>query len=715
MAKAGNDIVKNSTKRGGVFSVLQRIGKSFMFPIALLPVAGLLLGVGSSFTNETMIESYNLQWLLGDGTILNFVLSIMSKTGSIIFDNLPIIFAMGVGLGMAEKEKEVSTLSSAIAYLIMIQTISILLNLTGGITEQAKSGGSITQVLGIWTLNMGVFGGIIVGLGVAALHNRFYKIKLPSVISFFGGNRFVPIISTFVFILVGVLMFFVWPYIQAVIYSLGGLVLNSGLFGTFIYGIIERALIPFGLHHVFYLPFWQTGLGGSMNIDGQLIQGAQNIFFAQLASPSTTQFSVDATRFMAGKFPFMIFGLPGAALAMYKCALPEKRKEVGGLLLSAALTAMVTGITEPLEFTFLFVAPVLYGIHCVLCGLSFMLMNLFNVGVGMTFSGGFIDLFLFGILQGNSKTNWIFVPLVGIFYFVIYYFLFSFVIKKFNLMTPGRDISQEVKLYSKKDYLDKKGGQNESRSALILSGLGGNENISNIDSCATRLRITVKDETLVKRELLKQSGAVGVLLKGNGVQVIYGPQANVIRSEFEDYVSNGGKPASEDTNLSNNDKPVDDKVDYKGETHTLKAFASGDVVEIEKVPDDVFAQKVLGEGVAINLKDGNIYSPANGEIVNIAETKHAYCITTDDGLELLIHIGIDTVKLKGKGFDVKVNEKDKVKVGDLLAKVDLDYLKEQGCELYSPLVLTNKDVVSKFKPLSSGSVSSKDDIVEYDI
>ena len=539
MTKKQKDLTKNPAKKGSVFSVLQRVGRSFMFPIAILPVAGLLLGIGASFSNQVMVESYGLQWLLGEGTVLNWILTIMANTGQIIFSNLPIIFAMGVALGMAEREKEVATLSAAIAYFIMNETISTMLSLTGGITDAAKEAGTIGQVLGTWTLEMGVFGGILVGLGVAALHNRFYKIQLPSVISFFGGTRFVPIISTVVYILVGAAMFFIWPIVQEGIYALGGLVLNSGLFGTFIYGLIERALIPFGLHHVFYLPFWQTGLGGSMMIDGNLIQGAQNIFFAQLASPDTTAFSVDATRFMSGKFPFMIFGLPGAALAMYRCALPEKRAEIGGLLLSAALTAMLTGITEPIEFTFLFVAPALYGIHCVLCGLSYMLMHLFQVGVGMTFSGGLIDFFLFGVLQGNDKTNWIWIPIVGIAYFFIYYFLFAFVIKKFDLKTPGRDVDAEAKLYTRKDLEARKKESKNQISSLILSGLGGKENIKNLDCCATRLRVTVSDPSLVEEPLLKKSGAAGVIVKGEGVQVIYGPRVTVIKSELEDYIAQG--------------------------------------------------------------------------------------------------------------------------------------------------------------------------------
>ncbi len=524
--------MKNKSENG-LFSILQRVGRSFMLPIALLPIAGLLLGIGSSLTNPTTIEAYNLGSILGPGTFLNSVMQVLAQTGNIVFANLPIIFAMGVALGMAEKEHGTAVLSAAIAFFIMHQTISTLLSLNGQLAEGAMLEGTIANVVGIKSLEMGVFGGIIVGLGVAALHNRFYKIQLPTVISFFGGVRFVPIISTFVYILVGLVMYFVWPYVQRGIYSLGDLVLRSGYFGTFIYGTIERALIPFGLHHVFYMPFWQTGLGGSMVIDGQTVAGAQNIFFAQLASPSTTQFSVEATRFMSGKFPLMIFGLPGAALAMYSVAKPSKKQVAGGLLLSAALTSILTGITEPIEFTFLFVAPVLYVIHSIFAGLAYMIMHILNVGVGMTFSGGVIDLFLFGILQGNDKTNWLNVIWVGIIYFAVYYFIFRYLIKKFNFITPGReDDEADTKLYTRKDVNAAK----EDKSPLILEGLGGKDNLVNVDCCATRLRVTVKDSSKVNDNLLRQSGASGIIKSGSGVQVIYGPRVTVIKSNFEDYL-----------------------------------------------------------------------------------------------------------------------------------------------------------------------------------
>ena len=553
-----NSMTAEKPKRDSrLFGILQRVGRSFMLPIALLPIAGLLLGIGSSLTNTAMISAYHLEKILGPGTVANSVLTVLSDVGSIIFANLPILFAMGVALGMAENEKATATLAAAISFFVMHETIHALLTITGKIENNSLPEGSIADVVGIKSLEMGVFGGIIVGLGVAALHNRFYKIRLPGVISFFGGTRFVPIISTVVYTAVGVLMFFLWPYIQTAIYALGGLVRSSGYVGTLVYGFIERILIPFGLHHVFYLPFWQTGLGGSAVIDGNLVAGAQNIFFAELASPATEVFSVEATRFMSGKFPLMIFGLPGMALAMYRCARPEKRRAAGGLLLSTALTAALTGITEPLEFTFLFVAPSMYFIHSMLAGVSYMLMHLLKVGVGMTFSGGIIDFLLFGVLQGQKKTNWIMIPIVGIVYFAVYYLLFGFMIRKFNFATPGRETDgSEVKLYTRADYDDRKKRRRtsdetvppsepalsdadvglESTSSLILRGLGGRENIENIDACATRLRVTVKNPGLVTDALLKKSGAAGVIRRGDGIQVVYGPQVSVIKSELEEHI-----------------------------------------------------------------------------------------------------------------------------------------------------------------------------------
>lgn len=674
-----------------IFGVLQRVGRSFMLPIAILPVAGLLLGIGGSFTNQTMIEAYGLQKILGDGTFLHVLLSVFNQAGDIVFANLPIIFAIGVAIGMAKKEKEVAALSAAIAFFIMHASISAMIDIRG--LAETLPNGSIASVVGINSLQMGVFGGMIVGLGVAALHNRFYKIELPQVISFFGGSRFVPIISGLVYVFVGILMSFIWPSIQNAIYALGDFVRSSGYAGTWVYGFTERALIPFGLHHVFYLPFWQTGLGGTMEVGGQLIEGAQNIFFAQLADGSITKFSVEATRFMSGKFPLMIFGLPGAALAMYKCAKPEKRKVVGGLLLSAALTSMITGITEPLEFTFLFVAPVLYIIHCVFAGAAYMLMHIFKVGVGMTFSGGLIDMTLFGILQGNAKTNWIWIVIIGIGYFVVYYFLFSFLIKKFNFKTPGReDGDDEVKLYTRADVNAAKEGNTKTVEndkfavpALIVKGLGGKDNISDVDCCATRLRCTVIDADKVVEAALKESGAAGVIQKGLGVQVIYGPKVSVIKSNLEDYLA-AGAPAVEGTVVQTEEavETVEDneKVAY---VNPIK----GTVAEVTEAPDEAFSQKMMGDGVVIMPTDNVVYAPCDAEVSFVFPTKHAIGLTDVNGMELLIHVGLDTVKLEGNGFEVFVKDGDKVKQGDKLMEFDLEYIKNNAASIATPFVITN--------------------------
>lgn len=538
-----------------IFGVLQRIGRSFMLPIAILPVAGLLLGIGSSFTNSTTIDAYGLTRILGEGTILHSLLIVMKEVGSVIFDNLPLIFAVGVAIGMAKREKEVAALSAVIAFFVMNISINALLNINGLILDDGSVSdqvleGTITNTCGIPSLQMGVFGGIIVGLGVSALHNRFYRIQFPNALSFFGGTRFVPIISTLVYLLVGILMYFVWPVVQNGIYALGGLVTGSGYAGTLIFGLIKRALIPFGLHHVFYLPFWQTAVGGTMNVAGQMVQGGQNIFFAELANSNLiSHFSSDATRYFSGEFIFMIFGLPGGALAMYRQAKPEKKKAAGGLLLSAALTSMLTGITEPLEFSFLFVAPLLFVVQVILAGTAYMIAHMLNIAVGLTFSGGLLDLFLFGILQGNEKTSWMLIIPVGIIYFFLYYFIFSFLIKRFNMKTPGReDDDTETRLYTKADVQARQeqtgstqgrpaqAGTESSTSELITKGLGGKENINDVDCCATRLRITVKDSSLVDDDTLKSTGAKGVIHKGQGIQVVYGPHVTVIKSDLEDYL-----------------------------------------------------------------------------------------------------------------------------------------------------------------------------------
>ena len=715
-----------------IFEVLQRVGRSFMLPIAILPVAGLLLGLGSSFTNETTIATYHLGGILGEGTILHALLVIMNKVGSAIFDNLPLLFAVGVAIGMAKKEKEVSALSAVIAYFVMNISISGMLEINGKITADGKIAsdvltGTIASVCGINTLQMGVFGGIIVGLGVAALHNRFHKIQLPNALSFFAGSRFVPIISTVVYMFVGILLYFVWPVVQNGIYALGGLVTGSGYGGTLLFGIIKRALIPFGLHHVFYMPFWQTAVGGTMEVAGNVVQGGQNIFFAQLADAShVTHFSADATRYFSGEFIFMIFGLPGAALAMYRTAKPEKKKQVGGLLFSAALTSMLTGITEPIEFSFLFVAPILFAVQVVLAGAAYMIAHMLNIAVGLTFSGGLLDLFLFGILQGNEKTSWLLIIPVGIIYFFLYYFIFSFLIKKMNLKTPGReDDDQEVKLYTKADVNAKrenasKNGEavQDELSELITRGLGGKKNIDGVDCCATRLRCTVIKPDLVDDALLRSTGASGVIHKGSGIQIVYGPHVTVIKSNLEDYLETAPDVEYTKDNIDSMEETKEVQEEHKEEkvtkTITVSSPITGIAADLATAPDEAFAGRMMGDGAVVTPQDALITAPEDGEVVFVFDTKHAIGFLTDSGLSMLLHIGIDTVKLEGKGFEVLVENGQKVKKGDPMMRLNLSYLSENAPSLASPVLCTELEDNQKIRLLKEGEIKAGEPLFAVD-
>ena len=751
-----------------IFGVLQRVGRSFMLPIAILPVAGLLLGIGSSFTNETTIATYGLQNILESGTLLNSLLLIMNKVGSAVFDNLPLIFAVGVAIGMAKKEKEVAALSALIAYFVMNVAVSAMLLINNEITADGQIAadvleGTITSVCGILSLQMGVFGGIIVGLGVAALHNRFHKIVLPNALSFFGGSRFVPIISTIVYMFVGILMYFVWPVVQNGIYALGGLVTGSGYVGTLIFGIVKRALIPFGLHHVFYMPFWQTAVGGTMEIAGQIVQGGQNIFFAQLAdSVNVAHFSADATRYFSGEFIFMIFGLPGAALAMYRCAKPEKKKAAGGLLLSAALACMFTGITEPLEFSFLFVAPALFVVQVILAGAAYMIAHMLNIAVGLTFSGGFLDLFLFGILQGNAKTSWLRIIPVGIIYFILYYVIFTFMIKKFDFKIPGReDDDTETKLYTKADVNARKEVGNTAGAAvttssdpvseLITRGLGGKKNILDVDCCATRLRVTVAEPGRVRDELLKQTDSRGIVKKGQGVQVIYGPHVTVIKAKLEEYLETAPSEFAEDTqknipgtqnntvaeaennaaentdsqnsnsmavqnqnieteNVDNTDNAAKTFAPVKKEkirkTAIIYSPVDGIAADLSTAPDEGFAEKMMGDGAVVTPTEDTVYAPADGEVEFIFDAKHAIGFQTDSGIPMLLHMGIDTVKLEGKGFEILVTEGQKVKKGEPIMKLDLEFLTANAPSITSPILDTEPEENQRIRLLANGEIKA---------
>ncbi len=721
-------------KSGQIFAAAQQIGKSLFLPIAILPFAGILLGIGSSFTNETTIATYGLSGILHPGSLLYGLMMMLNYAGNAIFGNLALIFALAVALGMAKKEKGVAVLSSGIFYLVMLTTINVLLTLNGSIVDgqiaDTVKDGAIASVLGIQTLQMGVFGGIIAGVIAAMLCNKFYKTQLPDALSFFAGTRFVPIVCMVFGIVTGAILFVVWPIVQNGIYALGGLVQASGYAGTFIYGCIERALIPFGLHHIFYMPFWQTGVGGSAVIDGINVMGAQNIFFAQLASPETTQFSVDACRFLTGKYPFMMGGLPGAALAMYVCARPEKKKQTGSLLFSVALTSFLTGVTEPIEFTFLFLAPALFAIHVVFAGLSFMTCHILNICVGTTFSDGLIDLILYGVLPGQAKSNWMMlIPVIAV-YFVLYFFVFRFFILKWNLKTPGReDDGEEVRMISKEEYRQATGvgvaggkaavaaANFDEKSATILRGVGGVDNLVDIDCCATRLRLTLVDGGKVNEALLKSTGASGVVIKGAGIQVIYGPSVTIVKSNFEEFVEQVRSGAIPESMVMGAEEKPAEEAPAKAETPKLKdvvlgAHMNGRMLLMTEVQDEAFASCALGDGVAIEPSEGKLYAPADAMVVNVFDTKHAIGLAIGDEMELLLHVGIDTVKLGGKHFEAHVKEGQEVKKGDLLVSFDMDAIKKEGYLCTTPMIVCNTDEYSSIKPLVTGEVKAGQNLLD---
>lgn len=698
-----------------LFSLLQRIGQSFMLPIALLPIAGIFLGIGSSLTNTNMLAAYHLKGLMGPGTAPYILFSLLNSAGSIIFDNLPILFAVGVAIGMARSEKATAALSSIIAFFVMHSTIGSLITYTG--RSHSFLTGATTEIVGITSLQMGVFGGIIVGLGVAALHNRFYKIELPKVFSFFGGTHFIPIISAITYVGIGILMFYIWPPIQILINDAGKLVLMSGYGGTFVYGLLERALIPFGLHHVFYMPFWQTAVGGRELVNGQLIEGAQNIFFAELASPDISHFSVAATRFMSGKFPLMMFGLPGAALAMYTCARPENKKAVGSLLLSAAISSAVTGITEPLEFAFLFVAPPLYAIHCAFAGLSYMLMHMLNVGIGMTFSGGFLDFFLFGILQGNTKTSWLHVIPVGILYFIVYFIVFRVMILKFNYQTPGHEKDNAAPVNNA-----------DNKSQQILDGLGGLENISDLSCCATRLRVTLHRPSKLNKEKLLATGAAAVVANGDGVQVVYDPEVTVIHARLQDYIAqiipassstadNSAAVPTTSAEVSNpavsaEAKDSDNLSVADAITDIVYAPCNGTVIPLKEINDGVFSEGYIGEGLAIEPVDGSFYAPFDCSVAMVFDTHHAIALHTANDTELILHVGLDTVKLNGQHLEVFVQEGQKIQKGDLILRADLEGIQSAGCRTVTPVVITGAGGAESVELLKTGPVHIGDAVLK---
>lgn len=684
------------------FGVLQKVGKALMLPVAILPAAGLLLAFGNALQNPTLLD---IAPFLNNGGV-ETVASVMEQAGGIIFGNLALLFAVGVAIGLAGGEG-VAGLAAIVGFLIMNVTMGTVEGLgipdvTGDNVDPA-----FALVLGIPTLQTGVFGGIIVGILAASMYNRFYQIELPSYLGFFAGKRFVPIATAASSVVLGLLMLLIWPPIQDGLNTFSNFMLGENrALAAFVFGVIERSLIPFGLHHIFYAPFWFE-FGSYTSAAGDVVRGDQAIFMKQIQDGVQ---DLTAGTFMTGKFPFMMFGLPAAALAIYHEAKPERKAVVGGIMASAALTSFLTGITEPIEFSFLFVAPVLFGIHTIFAGLSFLTMHLLDVKIGMTFSGGLIDYVLFGLI--NPQTNaWIVIP-VGIVFAFIYYFGFRFAIRKFNLMTPGREDVDE-------DEDDAPASSAGDLPYNILDAMGGQENIAHLDACITRLRVSVNDVKQVDKNRLKKLGASGVLEVGDNIQAIFGPKSDTIKSQMQDIIR-GKAPRRVETNANEEVEQQIEEVNPEAlqterDNENFVAPITGEIKDITEVPDQVFSGKMMGDGFAIVPTEGTIVSPITGKVVNVFPTKHAIGLESKAGREVLIHVGIDTVKLEGKGFEALVKEGDQVEAGQPLLEVDLDYIKANAPSIMTPIVFTNLKEGQQVTIEKSGNINRNDEnIIKID-
>ncbi|SRF59672.1 PTS system transporter subunit IIABC [Staphylococcus aureus] len=678
--------------RKKLFGQLQRIGKALMLPVAILPAAGLLLAIGTAIQGEAL--QHYLPFIQNGG--VQNVAKLMTAAGSIIFENLPMIFALGVAIGLAGGDG-VAAIAAFVGYIIMNKTMGDFLQVTPKNVTDPASG--YASILGIPTLQTGVFGGIIIGALAAWCYNKFYNINLPSYLGFFAGKRFVPIMMATTSFILAFPMALIWPTIQSGLnaFSTGLLDSNTGV-AVFLFGFIKRLLIPFGLHHIFHAPFWFE-FGSWKNAAGEIIHGDQRIFIEQIREGA----HLTAGKFMQGEFPVMMFGLPAAALAIYHTAKPENKKVVAGLMGSAALTSFLTGITEPLEFSFLFVAPLLFFIHAVLDGLSFLTLYLLDVHLGYTFSGGFIDYVLLGVLP--NKTQWWLVIPVGLVYAVIYYFVFRFLIVKLKYKTPGREDKQSQAVTASATELP----------YAVLEAMGGKANIQHLDACITRLRVEVNDKSKVDVPGLKDLGASGVLEVGNNMQAIFGPKSDQIKHEMQQ-IMNGQVVENPTTMEDDKDETVvvaEDKSATSELSHIVHAPLTGEVTPLSEVPDQVFSEKMMGDGIAIKPSQGEVRAPFNGKIQMIFPTKHAIGLVSDSGLELLIHIGLDTVKLNGEGFTLHVEEGQEVKQGDLLINFDLDYIRNHAKSDITPIIVTQGNITNlDFKQGEHGNISFGDQLFE---
>lgn len=650
-----------------VRTFIQKLAKSLMGPLSIIVAAGLLLGLASTLQNPNVFGNA----LQNVAFVNNFVSLINSLAGG-LFGLLPVLFCMSVAQGMSREDKEVATFASIIGFALFHTTIRFFLGLKGltaettsidyltsqgmSLLEATQENAAYDTVLGIFTYRMSIFGGIIVGLWCAMIHNRFHETQLPTAFSFFSGKRFVPIMTVVTIPFLALVMFFVWPLFNMIINGFGQLLAAAGVFGTFIYGFLERLLIPTGLHHILNQLIRFTPIGGTAMINGEQISGALNIFNALLMDPNPDMGTMRlATRFLTqGTHPFMVFGLPAACYAMYKTALPENKNKVKGVLLAAGLTSFFTGITEPIEFSFIFISPILWLFHAFMAGMSFLINSLLEVCIGNA-GGGLIDLMLFGVLRG-TETKWIINVIIGLIYAVIYYNVFKWVIVKKNIKTPGRE--------DESDAVDYTTDTTELGTA-IMEALGGKENIVEIDNCISRLRLILKSTKIVDDKALKATGSLGVIrINDENLQVVYGAKVEKAAAELKRAVKSSASAAPK--------------------KESFITPAAGKLIPISEVNDPAFSQKMMGDGFAVIPNNGKIYAPMSGTATAVFPTNHAIGIETEDGTEILLHIGIDTVKLNGKGFKSYVKQGDKVKQGELLVDADLDLIKSEG---YDPVVI----------------------------
>ncbi|GKJ68209.1 PTS N-acetyl glucosamine transporter subunit IIABC [Klebsiella pneumoniae] len=636
-----------------ILGFFQRLGRALQLPIAVLPVAALLLRFGQP-------------------DLLN--VPFIAQAGGAIFDNLALIFAIGVASSWSKDNAGSAALAGAVGYLVMTKAM---------VTINPE-------------INMGVLAGIITGLVAGAVYNRWAGIKLPDFLSFFGGKRFVPIATGFFCLILAAIFGYVWPPVQHAIHSGGEWIVSAGALGSGIFGFINRLLIPTGLHQVLNTIAWFQ-IGEFTNAAGAVFHGDINRFYAGDGT---------AGMFMSGFFPIMMFGLPGAALAMYLAAPKARRPMVGGMLLSVAITAFLTGVTEPLEFLFMFLAPLLYLLHAVLTGISLFIATALGIHAGFSFSAGAIDYVLMYSLPAASKNVWMLL-VMGVVFFFVYFLLFSAVIRMFNLKTPGRE-DKAADVVTEEANSNTEEGLTQLATSYIAA-VGGTDNLKAIDACITRLRLTVGDSAKVNDAACKRLGASGVVkLNKQTIQVIVGAKAESIGDEMKKVVTRGpvaaaaAAPAGNVATAAPAAKPQ--AVANAKTVESLVSPITGDVVALEQVPDEAFASKAVGDGIAVKPTSNIVVAPAAGTVVKIFNTNHAFCLETNNGAEIVVHMGIDTVALEGKGFKRLVEEGTDVKAGEPILEMDLDFLNANARSMISPVVCSNSDDYSALVILASGKV-----------